>query len=121
MSDYNVDNPLPFGDSYWINKKDYDKLLAEHDALIKQLEIPVQIRTANWVIEKNDRIFSLTKERDALKAKLEEWKNWMPDDDDLRELAEQAKSKDGSYTNGLAAQSIYIGALEAKLRQLEGK
>jgi hypothetical protein len=52
---------------------------------------------------------------------LQKWRTWKPNDEDLRELQEQAKARDGSYTNGLAAQAAYIGALEAEVRRLENQ
>jgi hypothetical protein len=62
--------------------------------------------------------FELLEYITILRKQLEKWENWLPDDDDLRVLAEQAKSRDGTYTNGLASQCVYIGALEARLREI---
>jgi hypothetical protein len=54
-----------------------------------------------------------------LERELEKWCNWTPDKDTLREMAKQARSRDGSYSNGLAAQLVYIGGLSAHVRTLE--
>lgn len=49
-------------------------------------------------------------------SELNKWRNWHPDREDLKSLQEQARARDGSYTNGLAAQAAYIGGLEGALR-----
>ena len=54
----------------------------------------------------------------ALTAELDKWSNWQPGDDDLRDMQTQARSRDGSYTNGRAAPDVYIGGLEARNRLL---
>lgn len=55
----------------------------------------------------------------GLENALGKWETWKPDNEDLAALQEQARARDGSYTNGLAAQSAYIGGLEARLRSYE--
>lgn len=52
---------------------------------------------------------------------LQKWRNWNPNSEDLIALQDQARARDGSYTNGLAAQAAYIGALEAEVRRLENQ
>lgn len=56
-----------------------------------------------------------------LQAKLEKWENWKPDDEDLQDMQEQARDRDGNYMNGLAAQAVYIGGLEARNRELQAE
>jgi hypothetical protein len=53
-----------------------------------------------------------------LMDELQKWENWHPDNETLKALQEQARARDGSYTNGLAALAVYIGALEARLRDI---
>ena len=60
-------------------------------------------------------------EYETLKAELEKWRRWIPDDEDLRDMQEQARARDGTYTNGLAAQAVYIGGLESRQHQLEAE
>jgi hypothetical protein len=57
----------------------------------------------------------------AAERELEKWRNYLPDDDELRACAKQAKSKSGIYTDGLAAQYVYIVALEAVLQEKDTK
>jgi len=47
------------------------------------------------------------------------WRKWHPNDEDLRELKEQAEGRNGDYKESLFANSVYIGALEARLRDFE--
>lgn len=47
----------------------------------------------------------------------DKWRAWCPDDEDLADMKQQAQARDGSYTECLAASAIYIGALEARLRE----
>ena len=70
----------------------------------------------------------LTAERDAAvqqsgldRREVVKWREWQPDNDELRDLQEQARARDGSYTNGLAAQCVYIGGLEAEVRRLQSE
>lgn len=53
----------------------------------------------------------------AAVAERDKWRAWKPDDEDLSALQSQAKSYDGTYTASLAACAVYIGALEARLRE----
>ena len=75
-------------------------------------------RIRSWFAKRDKR---QREEIARLEHALEAWKNYKPDDQDLLELAQQARSRDGSYTNGLAAQCVYIGGLEAYLRQKEAE
>ncbi|HEY4720704.1 MAG TPA: hypothetical protein VII92_02565 [Anaerolineae bacterium] len=51
-------------------------------------------------------------------AERDKWRAWHPDDETLAALQKQAKARDGSYMNSLAANAAYIGALEGRLRAL---
>ena len=73
------------------------------------------------VVELRHQLKQMTAERDALKEEVKKWQEWLPSDEDLRELAEQARSRNGTYTNGLAAQCAYIGGLQARLRQRDSE
>jgi hypothetical protein len=56
-----------------------------------------------------------------LEAELDTWRNWRPSNDDLAEMQRQARGRDGTYQKSLAANSVYIGALEVRIRQLEAR
>ena len=64
-----------------------------------------------------EQIIKWQAEIERLNHALDEWENYKPDDQDLFELAQQARSRDNTYTNGLATQCVYICGLEAYLRQ----
>lgn len=68
-----------------------------------------------------DTAVQLRRENERLKAQLAKWQNWQPDDEDLCEMKQQAQGGDGTYTDSLAANAVYIGALEATVRTLKAR
>lgn len=52
---------------------------------------------------------------------LEKWRNWKPDDETLADMQAQAKGRDGDYKDSLAANAIYIGGLEYKVKTLDAQ
>ena len=57
----------------------------------------------------------------AAERELSRWEAWHPDDRTLAALQQQAVSRDGSYSSGLAACGAYIVALEARLRDADAE
>lgn len=53
--------------------RELENTVKDCDALRAQLDksIPIEIRTANWIMEKNNRVFALAAERDNLRAQLD--------------------------------------------------
>jgi len=64
---------------------------------------------ARWLVERIN----------ALERQIYKWENWHPDNETLAELQKQAVGRDGEYKNSLAANAVYIGALEERMRSFQ--
>ncbi len=67
--------------------------------------------------EQSIKIAKLEAQLAASEKERNKWRNYKPDNEELAECREQAKARDGTYTNGLAAGHVYMVALEAVIRQ----
>ena len=56
-----------------------------------------------------------------LEADLKKWRNWMPDDEDLKEMKLSAIKPGTSYHDSKTAGFVYTSALEARLRQTQAE
>lgn len=91
------------------------RLRAENERLKAQLA-----KSHEAIGKLHSDIEYLISEVECRKAELDKWQNWQPDDEGLREMKQQAQGGDGTYTDSLAANSVYIHGLEARIRvQLE--
>lgn len=68
------------------------------------------------VVRLRAELAQLRADLQAAQSELDKWRNWMPDDETLAAIKQQATAKDRSYHNSLAACGVYIGALEARLQ-----
>ena len=65
-----------------------------------------------------DSVAALEAELAASEKERNKWRNYMPDDEELAECKKQACYK-GEYKDSLAANHVYIVALETRYRELE--